>query len=109
MMDFSGKGAGEIICECEQVTRAEIEYAVRNLGVRSISDLRRHTRVGMGTCQGSFCIRRVAKVLAEVLGTPDKAEELMADYLQERWKGMAPVLWGDTLREADYMHKVHRK
>ena len=63
----------------------------------------------MGTCQGSFCIRRVAKVLAEVLGTPDKAEELMADYLQERWKGMAPVLWGDTLREADYMHKVHRK
>ena len=109
MMDFSGKGLGEIICECEQVTRAEIEYAVRNLGVRSISDLRRHTRVGMGTCQGSFCIRKVAKVLAEVLGTPGKAEELMDDYLQERWKGMAPVLWGDTLREADYMHKVHRK
>ena len=109
MMDFSGQGAGEIICECEQVTRAEIEYAVKNLGVRSISDLRRHTRVGMGTCQGSFCINRVAKVLAEVLGTPDKADDLVKDYLQERWKGMTPVLWGDTLREAEYMHKVHRK
>ena len=109
MMDFSGKGADEIICECEQVTRAEIVYAVTNLGVRSISDLRRHTRVGMGTCQGSFCISRVAKVLAEVLGTPEKADELVKDYLQERWKGMTPVLWGDTLREAEYMHKVHRK
>ena len=109
MMNFSGNGAGEIICECEQVTRAEIEYSVHNLGVRSISDLRRHTRVGMGTCQGSFCISKVAKVLAEVLGTPDKAQELVNDYLQERWKGMTPVLWGDTLREAEYMHKVHRK
>jgi glycerol-3-phosphate dehydrogenase len=109
MMDFSGKDAGEIICECEQVTRAEIIYAVKNLGVRSIADLRRHTRVGMGTCQGSFCIGRVAKVLAEVLGTPEKAEELVNDYLQERWKGMTPVLWGDTLREAEYMHLVHRK
>lgn len=107
MMDFYG--SGEIICECEQVTRAEIEYSVKNLGVRSISDLRRHTRVGMGTCQGSFCIQKVAKVLADVLGTPEKAEELMNEYLQERWKGMTPVLWGDTLREAEYMHKVHRK
>ena len=104
-MDF--ERGREIICECEQVTRAEIAYAVKTLGVRNISDLRRHTRIGMGTCQGSFCIRKVAKVLAEELGQPEKEGEFINDYLQERWKGMTPVLWGDTLREAEYMHKMH--
>ncbi len=101
-MDFE-KG-GEILCECENVTRAEIEYAVKNFGVRNISDLRRHTRIGMGTCQGSFCIRKVARVLAEYVEA--SADELVYEYRQERWKGMTPVLWGDTLREAEYMHKV---
>ena len=105
-MDFE-KGR-EIICECEQVTRAEISYAVKTLGVRNISDLRRHTRIGMGTCQGSFCIRKVAKVLAEELGHPEKESEFINDYLQERWKGMVPVLWGDTLREAEYMQTMHK-
>ena len=105
-MDFE-KGR-EVICECEQVTRAEIAYAVKALGVRNVSDLRRHTRIGMGTCQGSFCVRKVAKVLAEELGRPGMEKAFIADYLQERWKGMTPVLWGDTLREAEYMHRVHK-
>jgi glycerol-3-phosphate dehydrogenase len=105
-MDF-GKG-GEILCECESVTRAEIGYAVREFGVRNISDLRRHTRIGMGTCQGSFCIQKVANALAEELDDPAcPAEKLVSDYLQERWKGMIPVLWGDTLREAEYMHHAN--
>ena len=105
-MDF--KRGREIICECEQVTRAEIAWAVQTLGVRNISDLRRHTRIGMGTCQGSFCIRKVARVLAEELGKPELERDFIADYLQERWKGMTPVLWGDTLREAEYMQTMHR-
>ena len=103
-MDFDN--GGEIVCECEHVTRAEIAYAVKEFGVRNVSDLRRHTRIGMGTCQGSFCIKKVAKVLAGELGVDP--EGLVHDYLQERWKGMTPVLWGDTLREAEYMQKVNR-
>lgn len=101
-MEFSGIG-GELVCECEQVTRTEIVYCIREFGVRNLQDLRRHTRLGMGTCQGNHCIRRAAEILAEELGCPAKAEEFMADYLQERWKGMTPVLWGDTLREAEFM------
>mgnify|MGYP002624426643 CR=1 FL=1 len=105
-MDFDM--GGEILCECENVTRAEIEYAVRQFGVRNISDLRRHTRIGMGTCQGSFCIKKVAAALAEELGDASRADELVHEYLQERWKGMTPVLWGDTLREAEYMQRVNK-
>ena len=40
-------------------------------------------------------------------GTPVSADELMQEYLQERWKGMTPVMWGDTLREAEYMQKTN--
>lgn len=98
----------EVICECEQVTRAEIAYAVKSLGVRNISDLRRHTRIGMGTCQGSFCIRKVAEVLAEELGQPLREKEFIDEYLQERWKGITPVIWGDSLREAEYMQRTHK-
>lgn len=96
---------GGYVCECEQVTAAEIRYAVDELGVRTLEDLRRRTRVGMGTCQGSFCIEKAAAALADALGDPSMAGELSHDYLRERWKGMMPVGWGDTLREMEYMQR----
>ncbi len=106
-MDFARKS--EVVCECEHVTRAEIEYAVKYLDVHNLVDLRRRTRVGMGTCQGTFCMDKVASTLAEVLGCPEKAPEFVRQYAEERWKGMAPVCWGDTLREAEYMRKKYAK
>lgn len=33
------------------VTAGEVQYAVENLAVNSLLDLRRRTRIGMGTCQ----------------------------------------------------------
>ena len=35
------------------VTAGEIEYALRELDVDNLVDLRRRTRLGMGPCQGS--------------------------------------------------------
>lgn len=104
-MDFNQKS--EVLCECEHVTRAEIAYAVKYLGVRNLVDLRRRTRVGMGTCQGTSCTGKVAAALAEELGCPGMAHELLAQYLQERWQGMAPVCWGEALREAEYMRRKY--
>lgn len=106
-MDFKDKS--EVVCECEHVTRAEIEYAVKYLDVHNLIDLRRRTRIGMGTCQGTFCMKKVAKALAEVLGCPENAGEFVRQYVEERWKGMAPVCWGDSLREAEYMRKLYSK
>lgn len=106
-MDFADKS--EVVCECEHVTRAEIEYAVRYLDVHNLIDLRRRTRIGMGTCQGSFCMGRVAVVLAEVLGCPEKAPEFVRQYAAERWKGITPVCWGECLREMEFMRKQYGK
>ena len=30
-------------------------------------------------------------------------------YINERWKGMVPVAWGDTLREMEFMQKVYKE
>lgn len=104
-MDFAQKS--EVLCGCEHVTRAEIAYAVKYLDVHNLIELRRRTRVGMGTCQGSSCLGKVAAALAEELGCPEKAREFVHQYVQERWKGIAPICWGEALREAELMRKKY--
>lgn len=60
---------GTIICVCEGVTKAEIIEAIRS-GARSIDAIKRRTRAGMGRCQGSKCMLKVAEILAKELGIP---------------------------------------
>lgn len=108
-IDFESEENKKLICECENVTLGEIKYAVQNLGVTTLEDLRRRTRVGMGTCQGTYCIHKAAAALAEALGDKSKAPEMAKAYLSERWKGMKPVAWGDTLREMEFMQRVYKE
>ena len=101
------QGTSPLVCECESVSVKDVEDAIENLDVNSLQDLRRRSRVGMGTCQGTNCIRKAAKILAGVKGLD--AAQLERDYVQERWKGMMPVGWGDTLREMELMQKVYKE
>ncbi|MCX6049955.1 MAG: anaerobic glycerol-3-phosphate dehydrogenase subunit GlpA [Chloroflexi bacterium] len=141
---------GELICECELVTRGMLEQATQRNPTITLDDLRRDIRLGMGPCQGGFCTMRAAGILHEnvTLGmqnmkaSPDAelvnrksqivnpewdvaymqspahnatADEvapsaqhsalstpnlLLRDFLQERWKGLTPVLWGQQLKQA---------
>jgi glycerol-3-phosphate dehydrogenase len=57
---------GEMVCRCEQVTRAEVETALRNpFGAGTLDAVKRRTRCGMGRCQGGFCTPRIADILQE--------------------------------------------
>ncbi len=92
-----------LVCECEDVTVGEVNYAVNELDVHNLIDLRRRTRVGMGTCQGELCACRAAGLMSSMHKYCTKrAKEDLASFLNERWKGMAPIAWGDTLRESEY-------
>lgn len=58
--------AGEMVCRCEHVTRAEVVAALRNpFGARTLDAVKRRTRCGMGRCQGGFCTPRVVEMLEE--------------------------------------------
>ncbi len=97
-----------LVCECEEVSIGEVEYALENLSVNNLVDLRRRTRVGMGTCQGELCACRAAGLMGRrdpVCARKAKAD--LVSFLNERWKGMAPIAWGDTLRESEYMTWVY--
>lgn len=107
--NFAITKQGPFVCECERVSAEDIKHAVDELGARSLADVRRRTRIGMGTCQGTFCIHKASKALAECLETPQEAENIAFDYLSERWKGMTRTGWGDTIREMEFMQKVYKE
>jgi glycerol-3-phosphate dehydrogenase len=137
---------GELVCECELVTRTMIENAVRVNPTLTLDDLRRDVRLGKGPCQGGFCTYRAASILHEMqksgvwqsntsaenldnvnwnvsylqspghqggLDVPEgrgaaKGETavspispnlLLRDFVQERWKGVVPILWGQQLKQ----------
>jgi NAD(P)H-nitrite reductase large subunit len=54
-------------CRCEEVSEMEIREAIR-AGARSVTEIKRWTRAGMGICQGRSCRRLVERILAEELG-----------------------------------------
>ena len=74
---------------------------MRRRGSVNLDDIRRSLRLGMGPCQGGFCIFRAAGILHGV-GRLDgeQASASLRAFLQERWKGVWPILYGDQLRQA---------
>jgi glycerol-3-phosphate dehydrogenase len=91
----------QLICECELIGRGRLEDVLRARGTTNLDDIRRQLRLGMGPCQGGFCIYRATGILHEV-GRLDgaSASSSLLSFLQERWKGVWPILYGDQLRQA---------
>lgn len=95
-----------LVCECEQVSVGEIKYAMDKLNVNNLVNLRRRTRLGMGTCQAGICASRAAAILGTRLGN-DKALGDLKSFLQERWKGIRPVAWGRPLAESFFTSWIY--
>jgi glycerol-3-phosphate dehydrogenase len=97
-----------MVCECEEVSVGEVKYAVDKLNTDNLAKLRRHTRMGMGTCQSELCACRAANVLCQVAKLKvEKSEQDLANFIAERWKGMYPVAWGETLKEGQFMSQIY--
>jgi glycerol-3-phosphate dehydrogenase len=90
----------QLICECEMLPRSKLEETMRRSGSINLDDIRRLLRLGMGPCQGGFCIYRATGILHGLDGlTAEQANGALLHFLQERWKGMWPILYGDQLRQ----------
>ena len=83
----------QIICECELLSRRELQAEKASDPAASLDDLRRKLRLGMGPCQGGFCTMRAAGI------TGADADELV-EFVENRWIGSWPILYGDQLRQA---------
>jgi len=105
-------GQPEVVCECELVTRSQVEAALRHSKSLVINDLRRDLRLGMGPCQAGFCAYRAAGILhAQAEGQAADVRvtnSALVEFLQERWKGMRPVEWGANLRQLELDQGLYR-
>jgi len=90
----------QILCECELMSRRMFTDKLAEQPTASLDDLRRQLRLGMGPCQGGFCTVRATGVAHE-LGTVDteRATGLLRLFLQHRWLGLWPILYGDQVRQ----------
>ncbi len=99
---------GEVVCECENITRAEIEEVGSESFTHSVSDVRRRTRLGMGTCQGTFCTyRAVGTVQSLHRKWTEDTHVLFREFLEARWKGIRPVLWGNQFRDIELARGIY--
>jgi glycerol-3-phosphate dehydrogenase len=93
----------QLICECEMVLRSALEDRMRRRATTNLDDIRRQLRLGMGPCQGGFCMYRATGILHGLDGiSAHQANGALLDFLQERWKGVRPILYGDQLRQARF-------
>ena len=101
---------GELLCDCELVPREAVDAILREGKVRELQDILHRTRIAKGTCQGGFCVYRLLGILNEMR----KAEgfggsnRILKTFLEERWKGIRPVLWGISLKEEELIESIYK-
>jgi len=98
----------DIVCECELVKREEVEQTVNRIGVRYISDIQHRTRLGMGPCQGGFCTYRALGIIHNMGRISiEESRYILEDFLQRRFRGIRPALWGAQLREEQMVEGMY--
>jgi glycerol-3-phosphate dehydrogenase len=66
------------VCACEPVLEAEVRHALASEMARSVEDVARRTRLGLGACGGMRCAARCGQIVAEELGLPPSQGARMA-------------------------------
>jgi glycerol-3-phosphate dehydrogenase len=89
----------QVICECELVSRERVEDMINRTRSANLNDIRRQLRLAMGPCQGGFCIYRACGIMHALDVNTEQVNDALLAFLQERWKGIWPVLYGDQLRQ----------
>ena len=67
-----------LLCRCEDLTRETILKCIED-GYRTIDEIKRVTRAGMGPCQGRTCRMLIAQELSNYYGVPME-EVLMTTF-----------------------------
>lgn len=79
-----------LICRCEEVSRGQVDSAVKELGARNSRDVKLFSRVGMGMCQGRVCGRNIADYLRV-----DDADRVRSTHRPI----IAPITLGELARD----------
>ena len=99
---------GEILCDCEMIGREEVKAILDKGKLKDPVGILHRTRLAKGTCQGGFCIYRFLGWLHDMGIAEADSNKVLKKFLEERWKGIRPVLWGDTLRQEELVEGIYK-
>jgi glycerol-3-phosphate dehydrogenase len=101
----------ELVCECELVTRGELEHVLGGTTpapAYTISDVSRRTRLGFGPCQGTFCgYKAMLAGYQTHRWTAAKAANIFSAYIHERSKGQSFIHQGKQLEQLELNHDLY--
>ncbi len=85
----------EVVCACEPVLEAEVRHAIKEEMARTVDDVARRTRLGLGACGGMRCAARCGQIVAEELGLPprdglDQARQFLERQARTRIVALGP-------------------
>lgn len=98
----------EILCDCELVSREEFEEILKYEDLGCPIDILHRIRLAKGTCQGGFCIYRLIGVLIELKKDINEPVNILKNLIEERWRGIRPILWGDSIREEELIEGIYK-
>lgn len=85
-----------IICRCEDLTKERIQECIQ-AGCRTIDEIKRVTRAGMGPCQGRTCRMLIAQELSNYYHIP--MEEVMMSSFRPPVKPIPMGVLADAFEE----------
>ena len=99
---------GETVCDCELIPREEVEEVLGGEKLKDLQDILHRTRLAKGTCQGGFCVYRLFGILHDLRIAEGDSNKILKGFLEERWKGIRPILWGPALKEEELIEGIYK-
>jgi glycerol-3-phosphate dehydrogenase len=101
-----------LLCECEMVPQSAVDQIIDQLSAKGepldLSAIGLRTRVGRGSCQGAFCgLRMTAHLYERRLLESERGLIQLKRFLERRWHGLRPVLWGPQLAQEELQEAIH--
>jgi glycerol-3-phosphate dehydrogenase len=76
-----------VVCPCEPVLEAEVRHVIQEEMARTVDDVSRRTRLGLGACGGMRCAARCGQLVADELGlSPATGARMARRFLETQAK-----------------------
>lgn len=101
-----------LLCECEMVSKSVVDSLMTSIrgqdGQPDLKALGLRSRIGKGSCQGTFCSLRIAAYLYDIGELEaDQGVAGLQSFLSERWRGVRPLLWDASLIQSELQEAIH--
>jgi glycerol-3-phosphate dehydrogenase len=89
-----------VVCPCEPVLEAEVRYVIENELARTVDDVSRRTRLGLGACGGMRCAARCGALVAELTGqAPRDGQRMALEFLETAARRRLAVIGPEQARQ----------